>query len=226
MASGRRRHGGQDVNLSKKLIRILRHDARSLGLCVHEGGFVDVDSLLELSDMTGYDRQDIEAVANSDNKSRYTLDRRNGRLRIKATQGHSIKISDQSLEEITSFHQAPVVIHGTTLSSWRSIRRDGLSRMNRIHIHFAAGLPGDPNVTSGMPHRYQVAIYIDMRKVLQARPRIKSFRAENGVILTGGDRNGILEPQYFEKVIERHTGRDLLQDDTDEALGRMTNLYL
>lgn len=40
-------------------------------------------------------------------------------------------------------------IHGSYLRLWPSIRSEGLSRMNRTHIHLALGLPGEDGVISG-----------------------------------------------------------------------------
>ena len=57
------------------------------------------------------------------------------------------------------------VVHGTYLRFWEQIRRSGgLSRMRRNHIHFAAGLPGEDGVISGMRQDCNVLIYVDVEK--------------------------------------------------------------
>lgn len=40
-------------------------------------------------------------------------------------------------------------VHGSYLHNWSSIKQQGLSRMNRTHIHLAPGLPGEDGVVSG-----------------------------------------------------------------------------
>lgn len=40
-------------------------------------------------------------------------------------------------------------VHGSYLRNWSSIKQQGLSRMNRTHIHLAPGLPGEDGVISG-----------------------------------------------------------------------------
>ena len=40
-------------------------------------------------------------------------------------------------------------VHGTYLRNWSSIQRQGISRMNRTHVHLAPGLPGEDGVISG-----------------------------------------------------------------------------
>lgn len=43
-----------------------------------------------------------------------------------------------------------MIVHGTTRTNFDLIvKSKGLSRMNRNHIHFAIGLPGDDCVISG-----------------------------------------------------------------------------
>jgi 2'-phosphotransferase len=214
MASAGRKRGQQDQALSRRLVRILRHDAVRLGLPIQTGGFVYVNKLLELPELSDYSVEDIKSVVEQDRKDRYVLKKaERGRYMIKAAQGHSISIEDPSLEEINRYEDAPTAIHGTSLRNWQQIQHEGLSRKRRAHIHFATGLPGDPRVVSGMPPSYQVAIYVDMQKVLGARPRIKFYKSANGVILTAGNENGILEPKYFLKAIDKRTGDDLLQSE-------------
>lgn len=41
------------------------------------------------------------------------------------------------------------VVHGTYHESWINIKRTGLSKMGRTHIHFAKGEYGSADVISG-----------------------------------------------------------------------------
>jgi len=69
---------------------------------------------------------------------------------IRANQGHSIEVEDLQVKEVASAEEIPVVIHGTNMRAWQSIKREGLSKMNRNHIHMAKGLSSDKSVISGM----------------------------------------------------------------------------
>lgn len=40
-------------------------------------------------------------------------------------------------------------VHGSYLCNWSSIKQQGLSCVNRTHIHLAPGLPGEDGVISG-----------------------------------------------------------------------------
>ena len=46
---------------------------------------------------------------------------------------------DPDLKPITDPSAYPVVVHGTYTKAWQQIRRQGLSKMRRNHIHFAQG---------------------------------------------------------------------------------------
>lgn len=78
----------------------------------------------------------------------------------------TLQVNDLELEPITNSKEYPTVIHGTNLKSWNSIKQSGLRRMNRIHIHFAPGEPGDEGVISGMRNSAQIYIYVDISKAI------------------------------------------------------------
>lgn len=101
-------------------------------------------------------------------------------------------------------HQLENVIHGTYYKCWGIIKNIGLSRMNRVHIHFANGLPND-NVISGMRKDVEIVIYINVNKAIEAN--LKFYRSPNGVILSPGDINGIIHPKYFLKVCDIKSGK-------------------
>lgn len=90
------------------------------------------------------------------------------------------------------------VIHGTYLKNWSSIRKDGLSRIKRNHIHFSSGLPDDKSVISGIRHNAEVFIYINLK--LAILDGLKFYKSVNNVILSPGDENGFIRPKYFLKV--------------------------
>lgn len=80
---------------------------------------------------------------------------------------------DLDLEDITPESFVPHVVHGTYHRHWDSIRLHGLSRMNRMHIHFAPGLPGEGGVVSGMRSSCQIYIYVDLSKALAGKINIR-----------------------------------------------------
>lgn len=138
-------------------------------------------------------------------------------LCIRANQGHSIDgiCSDELLTMIPSDELRDLtIIHGTYTNAWeKKIQYEGLCKMNRNHIHFAAGLPDGDGVISGMRKSCQVHIYIDGTAC--ADDGIEFYRSDNGVILTAGASNGFLPCRYFRSVVDSKTQKQLWQKDGD-----------
>ncbi|XP_048884780.1 tRNA 2'-phosphotransferase 1 isoform X1 [Brienomyrus brachyistius] len=212
--SGRRGRGGRkqrgnrdgedrDVRLSKSLSYALRHGAAQMGLNMTSGGFVMVDDLLSHPQFRGFSLEDIEKVVANNDKQRFKLSRHpdNGKLQIRANQGHSLQVADLDLREVQL--DAPdcprEAVHGSYFQHWPSIRTQGLNRMARTHIHLAPGLPGVEGVISGMRHNCTLAVYIDVPKALA--DGVRFFWSSNGVLLTPGNAEGKLPPQYFSRAI-------------------------
>lgn len=101
--------------------------------------------------------------------------------------------------------------------------------MKRNHIHLAQGVAGKGIISGmsfllsffcsptnsicfvskqGMRTSSQILIFIDLQKALDAG--IKFFLSDNGVILTEGDGEGFLKPEFFEKV-ENAKGELMIQ---------------
>ena len=105
--------------------------------------------------------------------------------------------------------EIPIAIHGTTLPAWEEIKKTGLHRMGRAHIHMSPGVVGvDEGVKSGMRYSATVHIYIDTAKAM-ARG-INFYKSENGVILSDGIDGGYIPIDCFSKVVDVKTSENFL----------------
>jgi putative RNA 2'-phosphotransferase len=122
------------TRLSKFLSKHLRHEPESLGLTLAAGGWVDVEELLQACAAHGVPlsrAQLVEIVTTSD-KQRFAFDETG--TRIRANQGHTTEV-DLQLE---SRVPPAVLYHGTPAQNVEPIRREGLKRMARHHVHLSA----------------------------------------------------------------------------------------
>jgi len=219
-----RAENGQSLRtLSRALSWALRHGAPELGLQMSSDGYVLLSQLLECPHprFNGkWTEQDVRAVVETNDKQRYKLESRivgddEEVLYIRANQGHSISGIDphQLLTPIPSEELSILtIVHGTFLDKWENyIRKGGLSRMTRNHIHFASGLPQDKQVISGMRKSCDVYIYVDGE--MCAKQGIQFFRSDNGVLLTAGvDDEGILPVSFLSQVTDA-SGKILWSND-------------
>ncbi|GLJ26969.1 hypothetical protein SUGI_0528140 [Cryptomeria japonica] len=179
--------------LGRLLSRILRHQAPQLGLKVRSDGYVVVKDLLRLRTKTSaglplnaHSVDDLKEAVKRDDKQRFGLREENGQLLIRANQGHSLETinSVDLLEPVLSAEEVPVCMHGTYMEYLASIKKEGLKRMTRNHVHFAAGYSRQDGVISGVRHDCEVFIHMNVSKYLN--DGMKLYRSENGVILAEG----------------------------------------
>ena len=158
-----------NVRLSKTLSFILRHGAEKVGIRLDEQGWTPVSTLLALPQLEAFSEGDIRSVVVNNDKQRFSLKvGEDESLLIRANQGHSINIPQPDLQPITDHSAHSIVVHGTRKAAWDSIKNQGLSRMNRQHIHFASGLPGDDGVISGMRRDCDILVYINLERALRS----------------------------------------------------------
>lgn len=199
----------EDVRLSKTLSWILRHGSQSEGLYMRPDGYIRVQDLLNSPRLRTLTFEKLEELVKADKKTRFNLtcgpDPSTGSSKeiwwIRANQGHSMKSVVLELEELLSPSDIPsgIAVHGTTRNAWDIIRKEGLSKMNRNHIHLAQGVPAS-NVISGMRNSSQILIYVNVQKALSAG--IKFYLSANGVVLTDGNERGYLDPQFFQRIVD------------------------
>ncbi|KJA13724.1 hypothetical protein HYPSUDRAFT_151253 [Hypholoma sublateritium FD-334 SS-4] len=206
-----------EVRVSKTISWLLRHGAQGEGLQMRADGYVKVVDLLDHPKLKaqGLDLDALKGVVKADSKQRFDLileSTQGAKLEsfaapadgiwwIKARQGHSIKTVQLELKPVTFVSDIPtgIAVHGTNRVAWESISKQGLSKMKRNHIHLAQNIAGD-GVISGMRSSSKILIYIDVQKALAAG--IKFWLSDNGVVLTEGDKTGLLSKKFFARVVD------------------------
>ncbi|HEY0639615.1 MAG TPA: RNA 2'-phosphotransferase [Pseudonocardiaceae bacterium] len=120
------------LRLSKLLSLWLRHNPDAGGLTLDAAGWTDVDDVLAAYRRRGLavDRAELEGLVRDSDKQRFALD--GGRIR--ANQGHSVPV-ELGLATATP---PPALWHGTSATALPAIRRDGLTRQRRHHVHLSA----------------------------------------------------------------------------------------
>ncbi|KAF5134372.1 tRNA 2'-phosphotransferase 1 [Metarhizium anisopliae] len=215
--SGRRggrggRPEGREVQLSKALSRLLRHQAENAGIKLDEEGFAPLDRVAQVKD-----------VVETNAKKRFTLRPADplapeppsaaGYL-IRANQGHSLKVDEAALFEPILLGAADLpgkVVHGTYFAFWKAILESGgLKPMSRGHIHCSDRTP-EEGAVSGMRRDAELLVEIDIEASL--KDGVTWWRSDNGVILTDGGEGGVLETKYFKMVTSRTADLGVLWED-------------
>ncbi|KAK5173826.1 tRNA 2'-phosphotransferase [Saxophila tyrrhenica] len=150
--------------------------------------------------------------------------------KIRANQGHSLKVEAEGLLTSISLDSIPeTAVHGTTHAAWPQILASGgLKPMGRTHVHFATGLPArfttlpasdavdgveadtQAPVISGMRNSSTILVFVDVKKAMDAG--LKFWTSENGVVLSEGDEEGMVGVQFFKRVEDR-TGEGVLIEE-------------
>ena len=191
------------TTLSYRLVATLRHNALK-GLTLDDKAMVKLSDLLSLNYLKSSKR--LMYIMFTCPKQRLRLEKRTDGWYIGANQGHSFKIdSNKVLEALTlekinelSFEN---FIHGTYKHCIESIKRNGLNKMNRQHIHIATGFAEFGEVKSGFRKSCEVLIYLDVK--LAITDGYKFYLSQNGVILTEGNERGYLPAKYIMKIINK-----------------------
>jgi putative RNA 2'-phosphotransferase len=175
------------IRISKFLSKHLRHQPERLGLTLVPGGWVSVEELLRAAAAHGVPltRQELEEVVARNDKQRFSFDETG--LRIRANQGHSVPV-DLQLEPAAP---PSVLYHGTSEAAAPAIRREGLRKMRRHHVHLSPDVATALRV--GRRHGRPVVFVVDAAAL--ARDGFTFYRAENGVWLVES-----VPPRYLREL--------------------------
>ncbi len=165
---------------SKYLSKILRHQPESIRLQLDEAGWADVSQLLDNIARYGpafnppFDRSILTEIVATSDKQRYAFNA--DATRIRASQGHSIAV------ELGYTPQSPpeFLYHGTAQQNLDSIRKSGLVKGRRHHVHLSSNQETALRVGS----RHGKAVVLNIRSGEMHRAGHAFFCTPNGVWLT------------------------------------------
>ena len=125
----------QLVSTSKFLSLVLRHRPETIGMRLDDQGWMDIDALIEKANAHGkpITLELLHEVVATNDKQRFALS--DDGLRIRASQGHSVASVDLQLTPVTP---PDVLFHGTVPQFIPSIRKTGLDKRSRNHVHLSA----------------------------------------------------------------------------------------
>jgi putative RNA 2'-phosphotransferase len=174
----------QLVRTSKFLSLVLRHRPQLAGLTLDSAGWVSVEALLAGCASKGLPitHDDLEEVVARNNKQRFAFDE-SGTL-IRANQGHSVEV-DLALE---SAEPPDVLYHGTAERAGEVIRREGLKKMQRHHVHLSVDVETARAV--GARHGKPLVLQVDAEAMREAG--FAFYRSDNGVWLVDS-----VPPEYL-----------------------------
>jgi putative RNA 2'-phosphotransferase len=163
---------------SRFLSLILRHAPDTIGLVLDKNGWADVAELLDKAAAHGkpITMETLREVVATNDKQRFAFSEDG--LRIRASQGHSLRHVDLELAPATP---PAVLYHGTASRFVASIRQSGLRPGSRQHVHLSADRATAVKVGS----RYGVPVVLEVRAgELHAQGHV-FHQSDNGVWLTG-----------------------------------------
>ncbi len=174
-----------EVKISKFLSLVLRHRPESIGIALDAAGWVEVEVLLAALARHGrsLNRAQLAEVVASSDKQRFALSADG--MRIRANQGHSVQV------ELGLEPQPPParLYHGTVAAALASIRKQGLEKQARHHVHLSA----DRQTAMKVGGRRGAPVILVVRAAEMAAAGYVFYCSANGVWLTDA-----VPPAYLE----------------------------
>jgi putative RNA 2'-phosphotransferase len=177
------------VKVSKFLSLVLRHKPEQIGLKLNAEGWASVRQLLRACNAHGFplSYEELEEVVAANDKKRFSFNP-NGQL-IRANQGHSVNV-ELGYKPI---EPPEVLYHGTADRFLNSIKREGIVKGRRHHVHLSKDISTATKV--GQRHGKVIVLEVDSRRMQIDGHNF--YLSENGVWLTE-----YVQPEYIRGVVK------------------------
>lgn len=169
-----------DIKKSRKLSHLLRHDPEGLEMD-KSGGILITDLLKKLN----LSQNELDEIVEQNDKKRFSYNA--DKTKLRACQGHTIPV-EIDLEIATPPCK---LYHGTSIKFVDSIRKSGLIKGSRLHVHLSKDIETAKAVGSrrGKYHIFEINA-LHMRA-----DNVKIYVSENGVYLTD-----FVDPKYIKDL--------------------------
>jgi putative RNA 2'-phosphotransferase len=163
-------------HISKLLSLVLRHQPEAIGISLNENGWADVPELIKKINATGntIDFALLQTVVDTNDKKRFIFNE--DKTMIRANQGHSIEV-ELDLKEVAP---PDFLYHGTVLKFLEAIKKDGLKKMSRQHVH----LSKEAQTATIVASRRGAPVILTVNAMVMHTEGFKFYLSENGVWLT------------------------------------------
>ena len=175
----------REVEISKFLSLVLRHEPGKIGIILDENGWTDCEQLIKAAGRRGkkFSYETLVEIVRSSDKQRFALSE-DGK-RIRANQGHSVKV-DLALEPKTP---PEFLYHGTVAKFIESIRGSGLHKGERHHVH----LSPDLKTATKVGERRGKPVILTIRAAEMSAAGHPFYVSANGVWLTD-----VVPPEFID----------------------------
>jgi putative RNA 2'-phosphotransferase len=163
-------------NISKFLSLVLRHSPETINLKLDENGWADVEELIEKCSKNGnaLNAELLDYVVENNDKKRFAFNE--DKTKIRASQGHSITV-ELNLNEAEPLE---FLYHGTVGKFLENIKKEGLQKMSRQHVH----LSKDKETAIKVGGRRGVPHILTVKSGEMFKDGFKFYLSENNVWLT------------------------------------------
>ncbi|WP_269233762.1 RNA 2'-phosphotransferase [Flavobacterium flavigenum] len=165
-------------SVSKFLSLVLRHSPETIGLKLDENGWADVEELIIKCNNRGSQNQMtaeiLDYVVENNDKKRFAFSE--DKTKIRASQGHSISV-ELHLAEV---QPSEFLYHGTVSKFLDNIKKEGLQKMSRQHVH----LSQEKETATKVGSRRGIPLILTIRSGEMHKDGFKFYLSENNVWLT------------------------------------------
>jgi putative RNA 2'-phosphotransferase len=166
----------QHKNISKLLSLVLRHRPETIDITLDENGWASVPELIQKINHKGIplDEWLLQQIVADNDKQRFAFNE--DKTLIRANQGHSIDVELQ----LEAKMPPPFLFHGTVVTFVAAIRKEGLQKMSRQHVHLSA----DRDTATRVGARRGTPVILVVRAGDMHAQGFVFYQSANGVWLT------------------------------------------